>query len=282
VAVQRLSNSGRSGFSYKSLIAGITPLPSVPTIGAATAVNFESVNVAFTAPGAYAGSTFTATSSPGGLTATSATSPILVEGLSGSTEYTFTVTATNATGTSGASAASSPVTTPAADNSGMFPLNMVSVGSSSASYIEFTSIPQTYKHLQIRFFAGFNTQPGFASGKSYLNGDTTNTNYKSHQLYGDGATVAAAAYSVPYLPISTGPDNYPCSYVIDLLDYTSTSKYKTIRALGGWDANGSGQIILGSAIWLNTAAVTSYRIQCDGGYDWKRYTSAALYGIKGE
>jgi hypothetical protein len=167
-----------------------------------------------------------------------------------------------------------------ADTGAMFPIFATTVGTTSASYIEFTSIPQTYSHLQIKFFAGFNTQPGFASGKSYLNGDTTNTNYKSHQLYGDGASASAAAYSVPYMPISTGPDNYPCSYVIDILDYTSTSKNKTIRSLGGWDGNGSGQIIISSVLWKNTAAVTSYRIQCDGGYNWKQYTSAALYGIK--
>lgn len=168
----------------------------------------------------------------------------------------------------------------ATDTGSMFAISAVTLGNTTASYIEFTSIPQTYTHLQIRFFAGFNTQPGFASGKSYLNGDTTNTNYKSHQLTGDGTSTTGTAYSVPYLPISTGPDGYPCAYIIDLLDYTSTSKNKTIRALGGWDGNGSGQIILGSAVWLNSAAVTSYRIQCDGGYSWKQYTSAALYGIK--
>jgi hypothetical protein len=167
-----------------------------------------------------------------------------------------------------------------ADTGVMFAISAVTLGNTTASYIEFTSIPQTYKSLQIRFFAGFNTQPGFASGKSYLNGDTTNTNYKSHQLNGDGSSTTSTAYSVPYLPISTGPDGYPCAYVIDVLDYTSTSKNKTIRALGGWDGNGSGQIILGSAVWLNTNAVTSYRIQCDGGYSWKQYTSATLYGIK--
>lgn len=157
----------------------------------------------------------------------------------------------------------------------------ITVGGTSQSYLEFTSIPQTYKHLQLRFYAGFNTQPGFASGKSYLNGDTTNSNYKSHHIVANGSTVTPYAYSVPYGPIATGPDTYPCSYVIDLLDYTSTSKNKTVRILGGWDANGTGQSVFSSILWMNTAAVTSYRIQCDGGYNWKQYTSAELFGIKG-
>lgn len=114
MGVRRLSNSGTSGTQYKSLIAGITPIPSVPTIGAATnvgtslAYNSGSATIAYTA-GTYAGTTYTATSSPGSFTGTGA-SPITITGLSSNTAYTFTVTAANATGTSAASSASSSIT----------------------------------------------------------------------------------------------------------------------------------------------------------------------------
>jgi hypothetical protein len=284
VAVQRLSNSGRSGFSYKSLIAGITPLPSVPTIGAATAVNFESVNVAFTAPGAYAGSTYTATSSPGGFTGTSATSPILVSGLSELTEYTFTVTATNATGTSGASAASDPVTTPSGDNGVMFPLAMVQVGSAGASTISFTSIPSTYKHLQIRAIA----RSGNSNISSFLinvNSDT-GSNYAWHYLYGDGATpVAGASASAGFIRVinllGTGLANTFSAEVIDVLDYASTSKNKTFRMLGGGDRNGEGGIHLQSGAWFNTNAITSITFTPSDSYNFQQFSSFALYGIKG-
>jgi hypothetical protein len=278
VAVQRLSNSGRSGFSYKSLIAGITPLPSVPTIGAATAVNFSSVNVAFTAPGAYAGSTYTATSSPGGYTGTSATSPILVEGLSELTEYTFTVTATNATGTSGASAASDAVTTPVGDTGVMFPLGMVQVGSAGASTIDFTSIPSTYKHLQIRLIAQKLTSS--TNGLMRFNGDTTGTNYYAHGIEGGASTADAFATNDFPRAVANVPTtaNIFAASIVDILDYANTNKYKTVRSLNGVDRNGSGELTYGSGLWKNTNAITSLTIYPTSG-NFAQFSSFALYGI---
>ena len=287
MAVQRLSNSGRSGFSYKSLIAGITPLPSVPTIGAATAVNFSSVNVAFTTPGAYAGSTFTATSSPGGLTGTSATSPILVEGLSELTEYTFTVTATNATGTSGASAASSPVTTPAGDTGVMFPIQMVSVGAAGTSTITFSSIPATYTHLQIRQIARTTVATSVQTGNGIRFNSDTASNYAIHQLFGDGSSTTTNAIvpdSYIFYSANTGTSagaNIFGAAVIDILDYANTNKFKTVRTLAGADLNGSGSIYFRSGLWRSTSAISTITIDCRDSGVFTEYSSFALYGIKG-
>lgn len=88
--------------------------PAAPTIGTATLVGVAA-SVTFTAPTSNNGSaitSYTVTSSPGGLTGTGSSSPITVSGLSGSTTYTFSVTATNAIGTSVSSAASNSITTP--------------------------------------------------------------------------------------------------------------------------------------------------------------------------
>ena len=90
---------------------GLT-VPDAPTIGTATGGNAQA-SVTFTAPtdtGGTAITGFTVTSSPGSLTGTGASSPIVVTGLSNGTAYTFTVTATNAQGTGPASAASNSVT----------------------------------------------------------------------------------------------------------------------------------------------------------------------------
>jgi alpha-tubulin suppressor-like RCC1 family protein len=88
--------------------------PGAPTSVTATAGN-ASASVAFTAPtntGNPAGiASYTVTSSPGGITATGASSPIVVTGLTNGTTYTFTVTATATNGLTGpASAASNSVT----------------------------------------------------------------------------------------------------------------------------------------------------------------------------
>lgn len=85
--------------------------PGAPTIGTATAISRATVT--FTAPASDGGSPildYTATSSPGGRTATCKWSPCYVDGLSTGQAYTFTVTARNAVGSGSASAASNSVT----------------------------------------------------------------------------------------------------------------------------------------------------------------------------
>jgi len=93
--------------------------PDAPTgvsatdVGTSRAFNNGAATVTFSAPttGNTVGITsYTATSSPGGYTASGASSPLTVTGLQSNTSYTFTVTATNAYGTSSASSASASIT----------------------------------------------------------------------------------------------------------------------------------------------------------------------------
>ena len=88
--------------------------PDFPIIGTATKTGSTTATVGFAAPLNDGGSTitsYTALSTPGSISASSATSPITVTGLNPGTNYTFTVTATNADGTSGPSAPSNEITT---------------------------------------------------------------------------------------------------------------------------------------------------------------------------
>ena len=91
---------------------------------------------------------YTATSSPGGFTGTGASSPVTVSGLTNGTAYTFTVTATNSNGTSPSSSASSSFTPVAPTN--FYSIQTVTVDASGTTSITFSSIPQTYTHLQVR------------------------------------------------------------------------------------------------------------------------------------
>ncbi|MFZ3219640.1 MAG: autotransporter domain-containing protein [Rhodoferax sp.] len=87
-------------------------VPGTPTSPVGATGNGQ-VSVAFTAPASNGGSAiidYTVTSSPGGFTATGATSPLVVTGLTNGTAYTFTVTARNTAGSGSASAASLAVT----------------------------------------------------------------------------------------------------------------------------------------------------------------------------
>jgi hypothetical protein len=95
----------------------VPSVPGAPTVGTATATGQTTATVAFTAPVSNGGDTitsYTATSSPGGVTGTlnqAGSGTITVSGLTANTSYTFTVTATNIAGTGSASAASNSITT---------------------------------------------------------------------------------------------------------------------------------------------------------------------------
>lgn len=90
-------------------------VPGAPTIGTAT-ISGVVASVPFTAPASDGGSTitsYTATSTPGGITGTlsqAGSGTVTVSGLTGGTSYTFKVKATNAIGTGPESAASNSVT----------------------------------------------------------------------------------------------------------------------------------------------------------------------------
>lgn len=89
-------------------------VPGAPTIGTATPQAGAKTSVAFTPPGSDGGSlitSYTVTSSPGGITGTGTSSPIVVTGLTPTTSYTFTVRATNEIGQGTASAASNAAVT---------------------------------------------------------------------------------------------------------------------------------------------------------------------------
>jgi hypothetical protein len=169
---------------------------------------------------------------------------------------------------------------PAGGNSSYWLISRITVGSTGSSSITFSSIPQTYTHLQLRAF-WCNTIAG--NLKINFNSDT-GANYKVHYLYGDGATASAAVGAVSPNAMTLGYSSSTGTYfetsICDVLDYTNTNKNKTIRNLGGNDRNGGGDMELDSGLWMSTSAVTSITLTPQAG-TVSQYSSVALYGIKG-
>ena len=155
----------------------------------------------------------------------------------------------------------------------------VTVGSGGQSSISFTSIPSTYKHLQVRGILRNTT----ATSTLLLNlNSDSGANYARHRLSGDGASATAAAASgSTYAGIGDAPSTASTFYatIIDILDYADTTKNKTIRNLYGYDLNGSGEVGIRSNLWASTLAVNALSFTV-GANQFAQFSSFALYGIK--
>ena len=158
------------------------------------------------------------------------------------------------------------------------------VDSGGASSITFSSIPSTFKQLQIR--AMLKRSGGTAADNTNLtfNSDT-GSNYSWHQLYGEGSSALASAAtsqtSIRTIHSDTTANVFGVG-IIDILDYANTSKNKTTRTLAGWDDNfaTTGYILMRSGLWMSTAAVSTITMTPNSG-SFAQYSSFALYGIKG-
>jgi hypothetical protein len=154
------------------------------------------------------------------------------------------------------------------------------VGSGGTATITFSSIPATYTHLQIRYFAK-NTSADYTI-RAQFNSDTA-ANYSYHGLYGDGANDAAyAGASQTFMQFGNNADTTTSVFaagIIDILDYTNTNKYKTIRALHGYADSSSNTIMMTSILWRNTARIEALWLNCwDGSFaSGSRFS---LYGLK--
>lgn len=163
----------------------------------------------------------------------------------------------------------------------------VTVGSGGAANIEFTSIPGTYTHLQIRGIGRTARSAQVGDPLLFTFNSDTGSNYNYHYLQGDGSGVsvgASTSQSNIWIYRATGAGATASVFgtvVVDILDYKDTNKFKTVRGLGGVDNNGSGDISLSSGAWRSTAAISTIAINNFSATNFQQYSQFALYGIKG-
>ena len=281
-AVSAANSSGTLTSSSTSAITATT-VPQTPTIGTFTDGGTGTTGTLSFTAGATGGKSITNykystdSSTYTAFSPAQTTSPLSLTGLTPGT-YNFSVKAVNANGDSSASGTTSgTVVVPTSF------YNIATLSLSGVTSATFSSIPQTYKSLHLRF----NTKTTAGNNNNVfirLNGDSTSGNYRNHSLFGDGSAVTAQGginLTAIVVGVTAGGAMNPA--ITDIHDYTSTSNNKTVRSFVGRDDNGAGggpYVGLWSGAWYSTSAVTSLTIVSGSGLNyWTTGSTVSLYGV---
>ena len=162
-------------------------------------------------------------------------------------------------------------------------IGTVTVGSGGQSTISFTSIPGTYKHLQIRILARGTNASNEIAIVPQINGVTGN-NYTQHGIFADGASVVAAGSIndnavIQRFPGASATASIFGTAVVDFVDYANANKKPVMRALGGVDRNGAGAVGFYSTMIQTNGAITQLTFNPSLG-NFAEYSQFDLYGIK--
>ena len=161
-------------------------------------------------------------------------------------------------------------------------------GTGSSGTITFSSIPSTYKHLELRW-TGRSTGSGTIDLRTTFNGATGV--YARHELTANGTSVVSQSSSAnttwidiaSSIPGSNHGANMYAVGVMSLLDYALTTKQKTLRHLLGRASvisDVSNMINLNSGLYNSTSAVSSITMLLGVG-NWTTQSRFSLYGIVG-
>ena len=256
--------------------AGTKGAPSAPTIGTATNVgsgrahNNGAATVTFTAPTSKLPITsYTVTSSPGGYTASGASSPLTVTGLQSATAYTFTVRATSAAGLSPASSASNSITAttvPQAPTIGAvtvtntttvsIPFTAGATGGTAISSYTITSSPSialSYSGTS----TPFTVTGSFASNQAYTFSMTaTNANGTSTASSASNSVTPLKVYSIG----ETGPGGGKVFY--DAGSTLSWGRYLEVAVAPSWNDGftygwGNFETLVGTSAAIGTGLANS-------------------------
>ena len=155
--------------------------------------------------------------------------------------------------------------------------------SSAQSSVAFVGIPQNYSYLELRWVAQDNRNTVGDNISVALNGDSTQSNYRSHRLLGYSGGVLAQDYgnSNGMGEISGGDTaNVFGGSILTLVDYASPFKNKSFKTIGGIDNNTNGELAMYSSFWMNTNPVTSMTLTPTNASTFSTNSTFSLYGVR--
>jgi uncharacterized protein YccT (UPF0319 family) len=287
VAATNAAGTGAASIASAAVTPAVPTAPGAPTIAAAIGGNGQAV-VSFTPPASDGGAVitgYTATSNPGGFTASGTASPLTVTGLTNGTGYTFTVTATNTVGTGAASSASAaaligdwatnfglsggntdcPAT--ATDAAG----NVYLIGSFNSATLSVGSVTLTRIGVKDAYLAKYNAAGLVVWAKNYGGSGATTTGIcikvdGAGNVY-LGGTFTVASLTSPALTIIGRTDAFALKLdangaTVWARNYGGSGASVSVRSI---DFDGTGNVFLGGYFYngsLTTPALTKI-----GAYD---------------
>ena len=160
---------------------------------------------------------------------------------------------------------------------------------SSASSVTFSSLGaySDYAHLQIRMVARSDWSSVYINDVDVTFNSISSASYASHTLYGDGnqaySTGSTSANFIRVKDVVPSANTLSSAFgaaIIDILDFSKSSKNTTTRQLSGAVVADETKIVLGSGLLNNTVAVTSINLASSNG-SYVTGSRFSLYGIKG-
>jgi len=147
---------------------------------------------------------------------------------------------------------------------------------SAASSVTFSSISGAYTDLVLI------CAPLSATADNIViqyNGDTA-TNYSWITLGGNGTSAFSnrgSSDSIPYVQYQSGVSTTQSNVIINVMNYSNTTTYKTAICRGNNTSYGTDST---AVLWRSTSAITSILLKQRGSNNFSCGSTFTLYGIK--
>jgi len=170
-------------------------------------------------------------------------------------------------------------------------IQSVYLSSASSATINFTSIPATFQHLEIRFSGGSDRTSNHLDDINIRFGNGSidtgaNYSYRASGYESGGGTFRTNITGSNQIQsgLCVGGASYPNGIgVFQITNYANTSTFKGLTGANGFSTNNasySNRWGMFTGGWASTSAITEISLFLANS-NWGRYTQVALYGIKG-
>ena len=168
---------------------------------------------------------------------------------------------------------------------GYYLLDSYEFPNGNATSITFSNISQNYKVLRIIGTGKSTRTNGDSAGAQFQFNSDTGSNYEDYVVYGQSGSFQydiTNSYDRIYTELCFGStqNNQFGGFITDIIDYTNTNKYKTVKSLSSYGKS-NGWIALCGGTWRSTAAINTIKVMISASADgnFAQYSQVSIYGI---